>query len=66
MPRQRVEAGQRLVEDQQPGPPGQGESERELGLLAAGRSATSGQHHSVAGLTAVDCSGWLAMTCGAR
>ncbi len=39
MPGQRVQPGQRLVEDQQPGPPGQGEGERELGLLAAGQLA---------------------------
>ena len=39
MPGQRVEAGQRLVEDKQPGPPGQGEGERKLRLLAAGQLA---------------------------
>jgi RimJ/RimL family protein N-acetyltransferase len=35
VPGQWVEAGQRLVEDQQPGPPGQREGEGKLRLLAA-------------------------------
>ena len=38
-PRQRVEAGDRLVEDQQLGPLGDGQGEGELGALAAGQLA---------------------------
>ena len=38
-PRQRVEAGHRLVEEQQLGPLGQRQGERELGPLAAGQRA---------------------------
>ena len=38
-PGHRVQRGQRLVQHQQPGAPGQGHGQRELGLLAAGQLA---------------------------
>ena len=39
VPGQRIERGQRLIQDQQVGSPGQGHGERELRLLAAGQLA---------------------------